>query len=187
MKIYTRAGDRGDTGLFGINTRVSKDDARVEAYGSVDELNCTLGAVRAALPTGSPLDPLLGRIQSQLLDLGAELATPAEKLEPKLAARMRLLDGGQTAALEAEIDRMDAALEPLKTFILPGGTPAAAALHIARAVCRRAERRAVTLAGQVTIRPEALRYLNRLSDLLFTMARYANHLAGVPDTPWHPS
>ena len=187
MKIYTRAGDQGDTGLFGVNKRVAKDDARVEAYGTVDELNCALGVVRAALPASSPLGPLLAGIQSQLFDLGAELATPPAQLEPKLAARMRLMSDAQTAALEDEIDRMDAALEPLKTFVLPAGTPSAAALHVARAVCRRAERRTVTLAAQVTIRPEALRFLNRLSDLLFTMARYANHLEGIPDTPWHPT
>lgn len=191
MKIYTRAGDAGETGLFG-GARVAKDDARVEAYGTVDELNCALGVVRAALPAtspavASPLDALLARVQSELFDLGAELATPPARLETKLGARVPLATEQRTAALEQEIDRMEAKLAPLKTFILPGGTPAAAALHVARAVCRRAERRAVALSHVDMVRPEALRYLNRLSDLLFVLARYANHQAGWPDTPWHPS
>ena len=188
MKIYTKAGDSGETGLFG-GSRVAKDDARVEAYGTVDELNCALGAARAALPPDSPLDPLLARLQSELFDLGAELATPPARLDSKLGAKVPLATDARIAALEAEIDRMEEELSPLKTFILPGGTPAAAALHLARGVCRRAERRTVTLAhlDAVAVRPEALRYLNRLSDLLFVLARYANHTAGLPDVPWRPS
>ena len=179
MTIYTRTGDSGETGLFGTRTRVPKDDARVEAYGTVDELNCTLGAVRAALPPSSVLDPVLAGLQSDLFAVGAELATlPAQ--EVKLAAHMPLALDERTGALEAE-------LPPLKAFILPAGTPPAAALHVARAVCRRAERRVVELSKGATVRPEILRYLNRLSDLLFVLARYANHLAGVPDTPWHPT
>ena len=186
MKIYTRAGDAGETGLFGTRTRVPKDDARVEAYGTVDELNCTLGTVRAALPPTSVLDPVLAGLQSDLFAVGAELATPPSQ-EAKLAAHMQLALDERTAALEAEIDRLEAELPPLKAFILPAGTPPAAALHVTRAVCRRAERRVVELSKVATVRPEILRYLNRLSDLLFVLARYANHLAGVPDTPWRPS
>jgi cob(I)alamin adenosyltransferase len=186
MKIYTRTGDSGETGLFGTRTRVPKDDARVEAYGTVDELNCTLGAVRAALAPTSVLDPVLAGLQSDLFAVGAELATlPAQ--EVKLAAHMQLALDERTAALEAEIDRLEAELPPLKAFILPAGTPPAAALHVARAVCRRAERRVVELSKVAMVRPEILRYLNRLSDLLFVLARYANHLEGVPDTPWHPT
>ncbi len=188
MKIYTKAGDAGETGLFG-GARVPKDDARVEAYGTVDELNCALGAARAALPPDSPLDELLARLQSELFDLGAELATPPARLDTRLGAKVPLATDERVAALEAEIDRMEEELAPLKTFILPGGTSVAAALHMARAVCRRAERRTVTLAhlDSAAVRPEALRYLNRLSDLLFVLARYANHTAGLPDVPWRPS
>ena len=205
MKIYTRAGDDGETGLFG-GARVAKDDRRVEAYGTVDELNCALGVARAALSPDSDLDPLLARVQGELFDLGAELATPPARRETRLAARIPLATDERTAALEAEIDCREAELEPLKTFILPGGAPAAAALHVARATCRRAERRVITLArtdraerdeggptsasdggAAASVRPEALRYLNRLSDLLFVLARYANHRAGVADTPWHPA
>src|SRR5919197_1517377 len=170
MKIYTRTGDSGETGL----------------YGTVDELNCTLGAVRATLPPSSVLDPVLAGLQSDLFAVGAELATLPSQ-EAKLAAHMQLALDARTAALEAEIDRLEAELPPLKAFILPAGTPPAAALHVARAVCRRAERRVVELSKSATVRPEILRYLNRLSDLLFVLARYANHLAGVPDTPWRPS
>ncbi len=190
MKIYTKAGDAGETGLFG-GERIAKDNARVEAYGSVDELNCALGVARVALASDPALhdqDVLLTRLQSELFDLGAELATPPQRLDTRLAARIPLVTDERVAALEGEIDRMEAELEPLKTFILPAGTPAAAALHLARAICRRAERRAVTLshadADADTVRPEALRYLNRLSDLLFVMARYANHRAGLLDVPW---
>jgi len=188
MKIYTKAGDAGETGLFG-GERIAKDNARVEAYGTVDELNCALGVARAALAADPVLhdqDVLLTRLQSELFDLGAELATPPQRLDTKLASRIPLASDERTAALEREIDRMEAELEPLKTFILPAGTPSAAALHLARAICRRAERRAVTLshADADAVRPEALRYLNRLSDLLFVMARYANHRAGLPDVPW---
>jgi len=192
MKIYTTAGDAGETGLFG-GERIAKDNARVEAYGSVDELNCALGVARVALASDPALhdqDVLLTRLQSELFDLGAELATPPQRLDTRLAARIPLVTDERVAALEGEIDRIEAELEPLKTFILPAGTPAAAALHLARAICRRAERRAVTLshadadADADTVRPEALRYLNRLSDLLFVMARYANHRAGLLDVPW---
>ena len=187
MKIYTKAGDTGETGLFG-GARVSKDDARVEAYGTVDELNCALGMARAALGRDKGIDPLLARLQGELFDLGAELATPPERLATTLGARIPLATGARTEALERDIDRLELELEPLTSFILPGGAPTAAALHVARGVCRRAERRTVALAGMDgdAVRPEALRYLNRLSDLLFVLARYANRRAGVPDAPWHP-
>jgi len=186
VKIYTRTGDAGETGLFG-GARVPKDDARVEAYGTVDELNCALGLARAALPASSTLDPLLARLQNELFDLGSELATPPARLETALGARIPLTTDERITAREAEIDRLEESLPPLKNFILPGGTPAAAALHVARAVCRRAERCTVALARADTVRPEALRYLNRLSDLLFVLARYANQQSGIADVTWQPS
>ncbi len=133
MKIYTKAGDAGETGLYG-GSRVPKDDARVEAYGTIDELNCALGAARATLTPGGELDALAARLQSQLFDLGAELATPPARLDTRLGARVPLATDERTAALEAEIDRMEALLPPLAAFILPGGSAAAAALHVARGV-----------------------------------------------------
>ncbi len=179
MKIYTKTGDQGQTGLFG-GPRVSKDHARIEAFGTVDELNSHLGLIRT-LPDASVFDAELRRIQCELFDLGAELATPgstAERITP-----------AHVAVLEKLIDEHEATLEPLACFILPTGTPLAAAIHVARTVCRRAERRVVTLAAQLdtTIPANAIEYLNRLGDLLFVMARVVNHRAGVPDDPWvHP-
>jgi len=189
MKIYTKTGDAGETGLYG-GSRVAKDSARVEAYGTVDELNSVLGVARATLSMGEQsgvgVDTLLARIQSELFDLGAELATPPARLDTALGARIPLATDARVARLEKEIDCCEETLPPLKTFILPGGGTASAALHQARAVCRRAERRTVSLAHdeEGTVRPEVLRYLNRLSDLLFVLARQANHVAGVPDVPW---
>jgi len=176
MKIYTKTGDQGETGLFG-GPRVSKDHARIEAFGTVDELNSQLGLIRT-LPGAEPFDAPLRRIQCELFDLGAELATPdsrAERIEP-----------GHVAAIEKLIDEHEARLEPLACFILPTGTPLAAALHVARTVCRRAERRVVTLATQLDtmIPANAIEYLNRLGDLLFVLARAANRQAGVADDPW---
>jgi cob(I)alamin adenosyltransferase len=178
MKIYTKTGDAGETGLFG-GPRVRKDDARIEAFGTVDELNSELGIVRTHAPAAT-FDPLLRRIQNELFDLGAQLATPGPADERITAAHV--------GALETEIDRHEEELEPLKNFILPAGTPLAAAIHVARTVCRRAERRVVTLAGQpeATIPANAIEYLNRLGDLLFVLARVANRRAGVIDDPWHP-
>lgn len=178
MKIYTKTGDAGETGLFG-GPRVRKDDARIEAFGTVDELNSELGIVRTHAPAAT-FDPLLRRIQNELFDLGAQLATPGPAVERITAAHV--------GALEIEIDRHEEELEPLKNFILPAGTPLAAAIHVARTVCRRAERRVVTLAGQpeATIPANAIEYLNRLGDLLFVLARVANRRAGVIDDPWHP-
>ena len=179
MKIYTKTGDRGETGLFG-GPRVSKDAPRIEAYGTVDELNSVLGVVRAAALVPS-IDQLVNRIQNELFDLGAQLATP----DPA-AHNVPLVGASQIAALEAAIDLHEQGLEPLKTFILPGGTSAAAYLHLARTVCRRAERRVVTLMGQSVepISPEVVVYLNRLSDLLFVLARAVNRAAGKGDVPW---
>ncbi|HEV3417552.1 MAG TPA: cob(I)yrinic acid a,c-diamide adenosyltransferase [Pirellulales bacterium] len=179
MKLYTKTGDGGETGLFG-GPRVRKDSPRIEAYGTVDELNTLLGLARAeALP--GEIDALLARIQSELFDVGAELATP----DPKRHGTA-LVGAAHIAALESAIDRFEAPLTPLKQFILPGGTRAAAALHIARTVCRRAERRIVTLShtpGE-TVSPDVIVYLNRLSDLLFVLARAANAAAGQADVPW---
>jgi len=179
VKIYTKTGDAGETGLFG-GPRVRKDHSRIEAFGTVDELNSHLGAVRT-LPAASAFDPLLRRVQGELFDLGAQLATPA-RADERITA-------GHVAALEAEIDGHEATLDPLTSFILPTGTPLAAALHVARTVCRRAERRVVSLAMQpeTTIPPNAIEYLNRLGDLLFVMARVANRRAGVADDPWMPA
>jgi cob(I)alamin adenosyltransferase len=185
MKIYTKTGDRGDTGLFG-GPRVSKDAPRIEAYGTVDELNSVLGVVRTELDAGElpvfcELDILIERIQNELFSLGAQLATPNPS-----AHQTALIGPAQIAALETAIDRYEANLEPLKQFILPGGAPAAAQLHLARTVCRRAERRLVTLAAgsPEPIAEELLAYLNRLSDLLFVLAREVNRAAGQPDVPW---
>jgi cob(I)alamin adenosyltransferase len=179
MKIYTKTGDQGDTGLFG-GPRVRKDAPRIEAYGTVDELNAVLGVVRlASLPTD--IDALLERIQNELFDLGAELATP----DP---AKLGLyqLGNDQITVLEQAIDRYEAQLQPLKQFILPGGQAGAAYLHLARTVCRRAERRLITLMATEKIGEPLLIYLNRLSDLLFVLARAVNRAAGEPDVPWTP-
>jgi cob(I)alamin adenosyltransferase len=178
VKIYTKTGDAGDTSLFD-GTRVRKDDARVDAYGEVDELNACLGLALAA-----GLDPALRddvvRIQRDLFALGAQLADPVHKIAARVTKAA--LGEADVSRLEALIDRLDGDLTPLRHFILAGGVPAAAALHLARAVCRRAERRVVALAPPVD--PVLLRYLNRLSDLLFVLARYVNHRAGAPETQW---
>jgi cob(I)alamin adenosyltransferase len=178
MKIYTRTGDEGETSLFD-GTRVRKDNARVDAYGDVDELNAWLGLARSSLHEGD-LDEALTRIQRDLFAVGAELADPGEKI----AARVTKADisAADVERLEQLIDRLEDQLEPLRRFILAGGVPAGAALHVARAVCRRAERRIVSLEP----RPGAilLRYINRLSDLLFVLARVVNKRAGVAETEW---
>ncbi|MBX7097646.1 MAG: cob(I)yrinic acid a,c-diamide adenosyltransferase [Myxococcaceae bacterium] len=179
--IYTKTGDGGDTGLFG-GGRVGKEDLRVDAYGQVDELNAAIGVARAH-GLGA-MDALTQDLQSQLFTLGAVLATPAGS---KAEAAIPKLKGEWTTAMEKAIDGFDQELPALTSFILPGGTPAAAALHFARTVCRRAERRVVPLMRAGKVGPEAIVFLNRLSDLLFTMARVANHRAGVKDVPWVPS
>ena len=181
-RIYTRNGDDGTTGLFG-GPRVRKDDLRVAAYGDIDELNSALGVARCALadPRVRDLEVFVGALQSELFDLGAELATPDPASAPKSVPRARPEDASR---LEREIDRLTAELPAMKTFILPAGSPAAAALHLCRTICRRAERSAVTLAAHGPVSPHALVYLNRLSDLLFTMARAANLRVGVAEVPW---
>ena len=180
MKIYTRRGDRGETDLFG-GARVGKDDARVEAYGAVDELNAFAGDA-AARSAHADVHTLLARIQSSLFDLGAYLATPDVTRQEK--AGVPKPSEVDIAELEAHIDTFEAELPPLRSFVLPGGTPAAAAFHVARTVCRRAERRTVSLQRAEPLDPIAVRYLNRLSDLLFVLARLENARAGVPDVPW---
>jgi cob(I)alamin adenosyltransferase len=181
MKIYTKTGDDGTTGLYG-GGRVGKDDSRVEAYGTVDETNSVIGVARAA-GLASEIDAVLARVQEDLFTIGAELACVAGK-EDKLG--MPLIGAPDIQRLEAAIDAAEQGLAPLKSFVLPGGTAGAAALHQARTTCRRAERRLLT-AGRVTaVRSELGVYLNRLSDLLFVLARRANHLSGVADVPWQP-
>jgi cob(I)alamin adenosyltransferase len=179
MKIYTKTGDRGETGLFG-GARVSKASLRVQAYGEVDELNSVLGLVRSE-PFDAALDLLLGHVQSQLFNLGAELAADPDS---KVALGIPLVSESEVAQLEQAIDRAETELAPLKTFVLPGGSRAAAYLHLARTVCRRAERTLVLLGQSQPVRDESLRYLNRLSDALFVFARLANHRAGIADVPW---
>jgi len=181
MSIYTRRGDRGETDLFG-GPRVAKDDRRVEAYGAVDELNASLGAA-LALSDHADLRALGERLQGELFSLGATLATP----DPDQRRRSRIPAVGEdeVAFLEKQIDTLDAELEPLSSFVLPGGTPAAAAFHVARTVCRRAERVVVGLgAADAELGPEPVRYLNRLSDLLFTLARVENRRSGRGDVAW---
>ncbi len=183
IKIYTKTGDRGETGLFG-GERVPKDSARVEAYGTVDELNACLGVVCAQVPEGDVAD-CLRRIQSELFDLGADLATPlAVTTTTKQVPRTR---EEQTTQLEQWIDRYEEELPPLTRFILPSGSQAGAILHFARTVCRRAERRVVRLRQTEEVNAEIVRYLNRLSDLLFVLARVVNHRAGMPEMTWEPS
>jgi cob(I)alamin adenosyltransferase len=182
LKIYTRRGDAGQTDLFG-GDRVGKDALRVAAYGDVDELNATIGVAAA-----SGMDPALATslqaIQSALFDLGASLATPDAGHRKKAA--INGVGSPEIDALEAMIDRLEEPLEMLKVFILPGGSPAAAAFHVARTVCRRAERTVVGLAGVdgESVEEASLRYLNRLSDLLFVMARHENARQGIADIPW---
>jgi cob(I)alamin adenosyltransferase len=181
MKIYTKTGDRGDTGLFG-GGRVPKSHPRVEAYGDVDELNAVLGLVRATEPMPR-IDTLLVPIQQDLFAIGALLATPdRDKMRQHLDKAK--IDDARIAELEHAIDAADAELEPLRSFILPGGTAKASALHVARTVCRRAERRVVELGSGTEIPQLVVIYLNRLSDLLFTLARVANRKAGMEETTW---
>lgn len=179
MKIYTRTGDDGSTGLYG-GDRVSKASARVSAYGCVDELNAVLGWVRAASPPAA-IDEVLSQTQDACFRLGAELASA-----PNADPGVPLVDGSDIAAFENAIDALESELPPLRTFVLPGGSEAASRLHVARTVCRRAEREVVALGAQHTVRSEAVHWLNRLSDLLFVQARFANHDAGVQDVPWDP-
>ena len=181
MKIYTRTGDAGDTGLFG-GGRVAKDDPRVEAYGDVDELNAVLGMARAVeqMPR---IDEVLVPVQRDLFAIGALLATPDREKMAQHLAKARI-DEERIAELEQAIDDAETELEPLRAFIRPGGSPKAAALHVARTVCRRAERRVVALQRSVDLPELTVIYLNRLSDLLFTLARLANRRAGAGEVTW---
>jgi cob(I)alamin adenosyltransferase len=179
VKIYTRTGDAGDTALLG-GMRVSKADLRVAAYGEVDELNAWLGMV-ASLVTDERLREQVARLQRDLFALGSRLADPAHRIADRVSKTA--IGAADVSKLEAWIDELDAELPPLRRFVLAGGTPAGAALHVARTVCRRAERAMVQL-GDGAFEPELLQYVNRLSDLLFTMARAANRRAGVADVEW---
>ncbi len=181
-KIYTRAGDGGTTRLAS-GAPVSKTDPRVAAYGAVDETNATIGLARLSTRGDATLDPILARIQNDLFDLGADLATPPAPDEAE-RPRLRIVDA-QVDRLEAEIDQLNGGMAELTSFVLPGGSAAAAALHLARTVARRAERDCVALAGSQSVSPEALKYLNRLSDLLFVAARWAND-EGRGDVLWSP-
>lgn len=183
-KIYTRTGDDGTTAL-GTGDRVAKYDLRVEAYGTVDETNATIGLARLDTGASAPdLDAMLSRIQNDLFDLGADLCFPEETKKGEAALRVT---GAQIERLETEIDEMNGALDPLRSFVLPGGTPAAAYLHLARTVCRRAERLVVALAARPDepVSAQAVGYINRLSDFLFVAARYAND-KGASDVLWVP-
>jgi cob(I)alamin adenosyltransferase len=183
MKIYTRTGDDGDTGLFG-GARVKKTDGRVCAYGTVDEANAMVGSAHAS-PALSPwLREQLHLVMRDLFDVGAELATPPDAAG-KLSARLQShIHDARITELERAIDAVDDQVPPLTTFVLPGGSEAAARLHIARTVVRRAEREVVALAAETPVRNDVLRYLNRLSDALFAWARLANHQKGIADVPW---
>jgi cob(I)alamin adenosyltransferase len=180
-QIYTRTGDAGRTRLAS-GAPVMKFDLRVKAYGEVDETNACIGLLRLHTGEDATLDPILARIQNDLFDLGADLATPDRGASE--SAALRIIDA-QVERLEREIDALNGALSPLTSFILPGGRPAAAALHLARTVCRRAERAAVELAQGEAVGTPALKYLNRLSDLLFVAARWAND-KGAGDVLWAP-
>ena len=179
VKIYTKTGDSGETALLG-GTRVSKAAPRVAAYGDVDELNAWLGFVRAARP-GDPLAGMLDRIQRDLFAIGARLADPSGAVAERVSKTAVTAD--DVTRLEGWIDQLESGLKPLRRFILAGGSPTAASLHVARTVCRRAERSVVAL-GADAIESELLVYLNRLSDLLFVMARAANHQDGVAESEW---
>ena len=179
MKIYTRTGDSGDTGLFD-GTRVSKADPRVSTYGDVDELNAWLGLVRSS-GVDDEIGGMLEQIQRDLFALGARLADPSHRIAERV--KKAAVTADDVLRLEGWIDMLEAGVPPLKRFILAGGSPAGASLHVARTVCRRAERAMVAL-GEDAFEPELLVYVNRLSDLLFVMARAVNRRAGAPETEW---
>ena len=186
MKIYTKTGDTGETSLFD-NTRVSKADPRVDAYGEVDEVNACLGAAIAAINEGPPegghynIQAVLQTIQKDLFAVGARLADPSSRIADRVTKAA--ITTQQIELLETTIDRLEEELPPLRRFILPGGSSAGALLHLARTVCRRAERRVIGL-GPDAVEASVIIYLNRLSDLLFVMARAVNHRAGIPETEW---
>ena len=178
MKIYTKTGDTGETGLYG-GLRVSKDALRVEACGTVDELNACIGFVRSQIPD-KEINAIFHRIQNGLFDIGADLAT----LDTHPKAKSLRISPILTVELEGLIDRLEERLPPLRNFILPGGSTGGAPVHLARTVCRRAERRVVSLSKVEAVNPEVLIYLNRLSDLLFVLARVVNQRADVPEPLW---
>ena len=181
MKIYTKTGDQGQTSLY-RGGRIHKDHQRLNACGTVDELNSHIGWVRSqGLPDW--VDKFLDRVQNDLFIIGADIATPLEKVDDDNPSVMRL-ESNSELFMEEAIDQMDEELPPLKQFILPGGSAPSSALHIARAVCRRSERETVALNRTVAVNPSVVIYLNRLSDLLFTTARYLNRISGMGDTPW---
>ena len=185
-RIYTKTGDQGQTHLAG-GQRVSKDSPRIECYGTVDELNAFVGmtAITAASTAESvpALAPILRRVQHELFNLGSILATQPEDVHPKQARITEV----EIRQLESEIDRMNADLAPLRSFVLPGGTRLNTELHVCRTVCRRAERLAVSLGREESIPPEAIRYLNRLSDAFFVWSRWVNHTLGVSEVLWEPN
>jgi cob(I)alamin adenosyltransferase len=181
LKIYTRTGDEGDTALFG-GGRVAKDHPRVEAYGDVDELNAALGLARS-IEMMPRIDEVLVPVQRDLFAIGALLATPDHDKMRQQLEKARI-DDERIAELERAIDDCDQELEPLRSFILPGGTPKSAALHVARTICRRAERRVVSLAHETELPTLVVQYMNRLSDLLFMLARVANRRAGAGEVTW---
>jgi cob(I)alamin adenosyltransferase len=182
-KIYTKTGDDGTTAL-GSGERRPKNDLRIEAYGTVDETNAVVGLVRLHTETADPdVDAVLGRIQNDLFDLGADLATP--ETDQDLGYEPLRVTDAQVSAIEAAIDRLNADLSPLRSFVLPGGSPAAAHLHLARTVSRRAERLMVELAGREKVNAAAVRYMNRLSDFFFVASRYLND-KGEKDVLWVP-
>jgi cob(I)alamin adenosyltransferase len=183
MKIYTRTGDKGETGLFG-GTRVSKDHLRLQAYGTLDELNSVLGVLRLKVSPGTAAEGILQQIQRDLFGLGALLATPEDQAA-KLDARMTK-PTWSLEAMEQDIDRLTALSGPMRAFVLPGGNEGSAYAHWARTVCRRAEREIVTLAAEQEVKPLVLTYVNRLSDWLFALARAENAANGVPDVEWRP-
>ncbi|MBM3328431.1 MAG: cob(I)yrinic acid a,c-diamide adenosyltransferase [Calditrichaeota bacterium] len=184
MKIYTRTGDAGTTALY-RGGRVSKSSKRIEACGTVDELNSSIGLARTGgLPNA--VNAILKKVQNDLFVIGADLATPSSAVKP--GDQVARLDNGAERFLEEAIDRLEKNLEPIRAFILPGGSPGAAALHLARSICRRAERAVVSLTRgrSVEVNPAILIYLNRLSDFLFVAARFVNLKSGVEDVFWTP-
>ena len=181
-RIYTKSGDKGKTAL-GNGTRVPKNSVRVDAYGTVDETNAVIGVAR--LHAQGEVDEMLARIQNDLFDLGADLCTPGDGSDDNPEQPALRITANQTERLETEIDQINASLDPLKSFVLPGGSALAAQFHVARTVSRRAERLIVELAGVETINPEAMRYVNRLSDHMFVLARHANN-DGKEDVLWQP-
>jgi len=187
-RIYTRRGDTGQTSLAG-GQRVSKDAPRIEAYGTVDELNACIGLAAVSCAEGTPaaklapLGTILLRVLHELFNLGSILSTEPKDVHPKQPR----ITGAEIAQLENEIDRMNADLPPLRSFVLPGGTRLNAELHVARTVCRRAERLLVSLARETPVPPEAIQYLNRLSDALFVWSRWVNHTLGAAEVLWEPN